>query len=66
MVYKMRDIDILEETAVDITCFARGDPYPITSFLNITSNQTFGEEDTDMSHTVSVCQCLLLFQKTNF
>ncbi|XP_045183741.2 phosphatidylinositol phosphatase PTPRQ-like [Mercenaria mercenaria] len=55
-VYTIDDVSVREDMTLDITCFAEGDPYPMISMLNISSNQTFGEEESDNNQTVSVTE----------
>ncbi|XP_060587904.1 uncharacterized protein LOC132743401 [Ruditapes philippinarum] len=43
-IHPMEDVVIQEDKSLVITCFAQGDPYPMTSLLNISSNQTLGGE----------------------
>jgi hypothetical protein len=50
----MEDVAIQEDKSLVITCFAQGDPYPMTSLLNISSNQTLGDEEIDVNQTMFV------------
>ena len=54
-VYAIKNITVKEGQAINVTCLSRGDPYPIITWLNITSNDTIPDVDRVTSNTVSVC-----------
>jgi hypothetical protein len=61
-IHPMEDVVIQEDKSLVITCFAQGDPYPMTSLLNISSNQTLGGEEIDVNQTMFVSKLFFYLQ----